>query len=211
MTLQNQTSAVRHQPFDRRRAVTSRPWTPAERRVVARGFCGRLAIAIEPLIISLCFAAMPIALVLRRQESAMFVGPIFAAGSLAFLAYAIVLMAPSTRALIESFGVIHRVDGYVRYRSQRRYEDEPPLYFAAVLDADEHLLGEWPLSGKPKAMDVASLWPALVEFSHGGILRIDGISTGVLPETLTPFGVGMNRTGTADIAAAQRGDSTPAS
>jgi hypothetical protein len=188
--------------FDRRRAVSARPWTAAERRVVFRGWCGRLAIAIEPLIIAIFFGAMTIALFVRGQDSAKFVGPIFGTGSLAFLAYAIVLMVPSTRALIESFGSIYRVDGYVRYRAARRYEDEAPSYFVAVLDASEHELGEWPLGGRPGAMDAADKWPALVEFTGiGGVLRIDGRSTGVLPDSITPFGVGMNRTARGDAAA----------
>lgn len=210
MRPENRRKAMR-QYYDRRRVVAARPWTPAERRVVFRGWCGRLAIAIEPFIIAVFFAAMPIALVMRKQDSAFFVGPIFGVGALAFLTYAVVLMAPSTRALIESFGSIYRVDGYVRYREQRRYEDEPPAYFAAVLDANDHVLGEWPLSGRPKALDKGERWPALVEFAHiGGILRIDGRSTGVLPESITPFGVGMNRTAKADLAEAASATPDPA-
>ncbi|MBV8152667.1 MAG: hypothetical protein JOY59_13985 [Candidatus Eremiobacteraeota bacterium] len=57
--------------------VAERPWTRAERRVVIRGFLGRLTIAIEPLIVALFFFALPIGLRLRGQEFALMVAPIF--------------------------------------------------------------------------------------------------------------------------------------
>ncbi len=55
-------------------------------------------------------------------------------------------------------------------------------------------LGEWPLGTRPRALDRRELWPALIEFCrYGGILRIDGRSTGVLPEHLPPLGIGAAR------------------
>ncbi len=162
--------------------------------MVLRGFWGRAIIAVEPLVIAALFAAMPVLLVLRKQETARYIGPIFAVASVLFLIYAIVLMVPCTRALIESFTRIYSVDGYVRYRGQSRYEDEPPIYYAAVLDAHERVIGEWPLRERPKALDHAERWPAVVEFTpYGGIHRIDGRSTGVLPDDIPPFGMGVAR------------------
>jgi hypothetical protein len=184
------------------RAVASRPWTSAERRVVLRGFWGRLSIAIEPLIVAMFFSLLPIALVLRKQEAALLLAPIFGFGAVAFSAYAVVLMLPSTRALFETFGRIYSVDGYVRYRG-----DELGRYHAAVLDAERAVLGEWELSGRPRALDVRDTWPALVEYcSYAGILRIDGRSTGVLPERIPPLGIGAAQS----FADAQRDEVTGA-
>jgi len=169
--------------------VARRPWTRAERRVVLRGFLGRLTIAIEPLIVAAFFAILPIALLLRRQEIALLIAPIFAFAALAFLAYGIVLIVPSARALLETFAPIYTVDGYVRYRISQRGE---PEYYVAALSAGRQPLGEWPLREWPHAIGVRDTWPVLVEFSlYGGIHKIDGRSTGVLPDEIAPFGVGI--------------------
>ena len=191
MQLPKQPTAVLQRTFEARRAVAARPWTRAERRVVNRGFWGYFFIAIEPAIIALLFALLAVTLLLRKQETAVFVAPIFFCASLAFAAYAIVLLTAPVRALAESFGSIFNVDGYVRYRSQRRFADEPPTYYVAVLDAEQQELGEWPLRERPAALDRGDLWPAVVEFTpYGGILRIDGRSTGTLPEEFPAFGIG---------------------
>jgi hypothetical protein len=167
-----------------------RPWRTAERRVVLRGFWGRFFIAVEPLAIALCFASLAALLLLRHQEGALFVAPIFAGASLLFLTYAIVLMVSVTKAVLETFGSIWVVDGYVRYRAhQARNRDT--TYFVAVLDERREVLGEWPLSERPSALDAVEPWPALVEFtSYGGIHRIDGQSTGILPDTIPALGIG---------------------
>ncbi len=184
-------TAVRQSLFHARTAVAARPWTRAERRVVSRGFWGYFFIAVEPVAISLLFAVLAIMLVLRRQETAMFVAPIFGCASLAFLAYAVILLRPAARALLETRGSIYTVDGYVRYRAQRRYADEPPTYFVAVLDAAGDALGEWPLRECPAALSVRDTWPAVVEFTpYGGVHRIDGRSTGVLPDHFPTMGIG---------------------
>lgn len=173
--------------------MASRPWTRAERRVVLRGFFGRLSVAIEPLVVALFFSLLPLGLLLRRQETAHLLAPIFGLGALMFLAYAIALMVPCTRALLDTFGRIYSIDGYVRYRDATK-PYEAPSYFAAVLDADRCVLGEWPLGTRPRALDRRELWPALIEFCrYGGILRIDGRSTGVLPEHLPPLGIGASQ------------------
>jgi len=186
-----QPTAVLQSAFDARRAVAARPWTDAERRVVSRGFWGYFLIAIEPLTIALLFAVLAVTLFVRKQETAIFVAPIFICAALAFAAYAIVLLTPAARALIESHGSIYNVDGYVRYRAHRRYQDEPPTYFVAVLDAEREVLGEWPMRERPVALDAGEVWPAVVEFTpYGGIHRIDGRSTGVLPDDFPALGIG---------------------
>ena len=171
--------------------VARRPWTRAERRVVLRGFFGRFTIAIEPLIVGIFFALLPIGLLLRKQEIALLLAPIFALGAVAFFFYAIFLIAPSARAVFETFGSIYTVDGYVRYRAT---DKDPPEYYVAVLDDQRRLLGEWSLRQWPKSIGDRLLWPVVVEFSrYGGIHKIDGRSTGVLPEDIAPFGVGIAR------------------
>ncbi len=171
--------------------VAGRPWTRAERRVVVRGFVGRLTIAIEPLIVAVFFALLPIGMALRHAEIALLVAPIFGGAAIVFLAYAIALIWPSAHAVVETFAPIYTVDGYIRYRAAQK---EPPEYYVAVLSADRHLLDEWPLREWPVAIGGRELWPVLVEFSrYGGIHKIDGRSTGVLPADIAPFGVGVAR------------------
>jgi hypothetical protein len=179
----------RHQREWHSSDVARRAWTRAERRVVLRGFFGRLSIAIEPLIVAVFFALLPIGLVLRQQEIALLLAPIFAFAALAFLAYAIALIVPSAHAVLETFSPIYTVDGYIRYRALRK---APPEYYVAVLSADRQTLGEWPLRAWPPSIGQRELWPVLVEFSrYGGIHKIDGRSTGVLPAEISPFGVGV--------------------
>lgn len=171
--------------------VPRRAWTRAERRVVLRGFLGRLSIAIEPLIIAFFFALLPIGLLLRKQEIALMLAPIFAFAAITFLAYAIALIVPSAHAVCETFAPIYTVDGYVRYRAS---QEGQPEYFVAVLNADGEMLGEWPLREWPRSIAQRQLWPVLVEFSrYGGIHKIDGRPTGVLPTEIAPFGVGIAR------------------
>lgn len=174
--------------------IASRAWTREERRVVLRGFLGRLTIAIEPFLVGLFLAFLPIGMWLGHQETALLVAPIFGLVAIAFVAYSIALMIPSTRAVFESFTPIYIVDGYVRYRETRATETSPVEYHVAVLNADREPLGEWQLSEWPKSIGTQDLWAALVEFSpYGGIHKIDGLSTGVLPSEIAPFGIGVAR------------------
>jgi hypothetical protein len=181
-------------------SIARRPWHASERRVVLRGFWGRFFIAIEPLTIALCFTVLAVGLVVRRQEGAFVIAPIFAGAAILFMIYALVLMIAVTRAVIETFGPIWVVDGYVRYRlHQARNRD--PAYFAAVLDHERNVLGEWPLDTRPDALDRVEPWPALVEFTrYGGILRIDGRSTGALPDDIPALGIGAPAAFAARIA-----------
>ncbi len=174
--------------------VAQRAWTRAERRIVLRGFYGRLTIAIEPFIASLFFALLPIGMLLRRQETALLLTPVFGLAAVAFFAYAIGLMVPAARALLETFKPIYTVDGYVRYRTTKDVEDVEPHHRVAVLTSERRKLGEWPLRERPAAIGDRELWPVLVEFSaYGGIHKIDGRSTGVLPDEIPAFGVGIAR------------------
>jgi hypothetical protein len=171
--------------------VARRAWTRAERRVVLRGFFGRLTIAIEPLAVAVFFAFLPIGLLLRKQELALLLAPIFAVAAIAFLAYAIVLIVPSAHAVLETFAPIYTVDGYIRYRTAQQAQ---PEFYVAVLSANRETLGEWPLRQWPPSIGQRELWPVLVEFSrYGGIHTIDGHPTGVLPDRIAPFGVGVAR------------------
>jgi hypothetical protein len=172
--------------------VARRPWTSAERRVVLRGFCGRLSVAIEPFVVAVFFALLPLGLMLRQREIALLLAPIFAFASLAFLIYAIALIVPSLRALLETFGPIYTVDGYVHYRRSRSSPTAHQENSVAVLSADRRPLGVWPLREWPRSIGERELWPVVVEFSrHGGIHKIDGRPTGVLPAEMTPLGIGV--------------------
>jgi hypothetical protein len=181
-------------PRERKAMLIQRPWTDAERRVVWHGFMGRLAIAVEPLICSLVFLALTVGLVVRgrqpEHESAIVLAPIFGLGVIGFTIYAIALIVPPLRAYLHTFSPIYIVDGYVRYRKPDRFSDPLASGYAAVLLEDGSVAAEWPMRGDAEAPDVTR--PALVEFSdYGGIHRIDGRSTGVLPERIAPLGVGM--------------------
>ncbi|MGP6159461.1 MAG: hypothetical protein ACLPYS_18460 [Vulcanimicrobiaceae bacterium] len=171
-------------------SVASRPWSRAERRVVLRGFLGRFLIAIEPLAVAAFFSLLPIGLLLRKQETALILAPIFGLAALLFLAYAIFLMVPSTHALLETLSPIYIIDGYIRYR--RSNSDTELPYHVAVLDSERKTLGEWPLREWPHSIGEHDIWPAMVEFSEfGGIHCIDGRPTGVLPAEIAPLGIGI--------------------
>ena len=179
----------RHKQQWQRSDVARRAWTRAERRVVLRGFLGRLSIAVEPLVVAVFFAVLPVVLALQKQELALLVAPIFGFAALAFLAYAIVLIVPSAHAVLETFAPIYMVDGYIEYRAS---EDVPPQYYVAVLSADRQKLGEWALREWPRSIGKRVLWPVIVEFSrYGGIHKIDGRPTGVLPSEISPLGIGV--------------------
>ena len=170
--------------------LATRPWSKSERRVVWRGFFGRLTIAIEPLLVAIFFSLLPLGLLLRKQEAAIILAPIFGVAGIAFFAYGVYLMVSPTRALLETRSPIYIIDGYVHYRRDENRLDAP--YRVAALDANRQTLGEWPLHEWPKMIGDRELWPALIEFSEfGGIHKIDGHDTGVLPEEIAAFGIGI--------------------
>ncbi len=186
---------------ERNIALVRRPWTQAERRIVLNGLLGRLLIAIEPLVCSVVFGLLTIALIflplpasanLTRWESAIIIAPIFGLVTIAFMLYATFVLLAPVRALLQTFSPIFIVDGYVRYRRPDRQTEVDSNGYIAVLNEDRRAVAEWPSVGETSMPD--SLRPALVEFSfYGGIHRIDGRSTGVLPESMPLAGIGGNR------------------
>jgi hypothetical protein len=190
--------SVRVRP--RERLLFPRPWSRAERRVVLQGFFGRSLIAVEPVICFAVFGALtagliffplPAAARMTRWESAIVLAPIFGLAATAFFAYSVAVMLAPVRALLDTFRPLYQVDGYVRYRWADKRSDDDSTGYVAVLDHRRRTIAEWPLYGDdPLVEDVR---PALVEFSfYGGVHRIDGRSTGVLPETFAPLGVGVS-------------------
>jgi uncharacterized membrane protein len=186
---------------EREELLIRRSWTKAERRVVINGLLGRLLIAAEPAICFLIFAGLTVGLVffplppdakLTRWESAIVIAPIFGVVSVAFLIYAIAVLVAPVRALMRTFSPIFIVDGYLRLRSRDERSQADTNGYIAVLDYDRALVFEWPSLGDVPLRDSAR--PALVEFSrYGGVHRIDGKVTGVLPESIAPCGVGISR------------------
>ncbi|MGH7706848.1 MAG: hypothetical protein ACREM6_02790 [Vulcanimicrobiaceae bacterium] len=170
--------------------LVRRPWAAAERKVVSRGCWGRAMIAIEPVICGLVFFGLTVGLFLEHSDVAWVFGPIFALATFAFAVYAVAVMVSPLRALMQTFSPIYIVDGYVRYRCPDLNSDPQSNGYIAVLNEHRRQLCEWPLFGKRAVVE--STFPAMVEFTHfGGIHRIDGRPTGVLPTELPPLGIGI--------------------
>lgn len=171
---------------ERKELLIRRTWTRDERRVVLQGFLGRAAIAIEPVVCGVVFAALTYGLFVRGLW---FLTPIFGMAVVAFAIYAFVMLVTPARALLKTFGPIYIVDGYIRYRDPDAESGEGANGYVAVLLHDERVCYEWPSFGK-EPLPVGTV-PALVEFSeYGAIHTIDGRSTGVLPKKLTTLGIG---------------------
>ena len=84
------------------------------------------------------------------------------------------------------------MDGYLRYRTPDRATEADSNGYISVLDENRLTVAEWPTIGEEPIAD--HVRPALIEFSYyGGIHRIDGRSTGVLPASMSACGVGSNR------------------
>jgi len=185
---------------EREMLLVRRAWTRNERRVVLSGLLGRSFIAIEPFICFLVFGALTAGLIffprpsgspMTRYESAIIVAPIFGLAAAACLAWLIAVLYAPARALTQTFAPIYIVDGYVRYRRPDRETEADSNGYIAVLGADRYPVAEWRSLGRHPLAD--SVTPAHIEFSYyGGIHRLDGRSTGVVPETMTPGGVGLN-------------------
>jgi hypothetical protein len=169
---------------------------------VINGLFGRLLIAIEPLICTLVFGALTVGLIFfplpagasaqQHRDAAVVLSPIFGLAATAFLIYAVAVLVTPVRALLHTFSPSYIVDGYLRYRRPDRHTEADSNGYIAVLNEDRRAIAEWPSVGDYEAPD--SLRPAMIEFSvFGGIHRIDGRSTGVLPESLpAPGGIGAN-------------------
>jgi hypothetical protein len=128
---------------------------------------------------------------LTHVESAIIIAPIFGLATVAFAAYAVILLFNPVRALVQTFSPIFIVDGYLQYRKPDRDTEPDSNGYIAVLNEDRRTVAEWPSVGDAPVAD--SIRPAMLEFSYyGGIHRIDGRSTGVVPEAMPSMGVGTN-------------------
>jgi len=182
---------------ERRSELVMRRWTPDERTIVVRGLFGRLAIAVEPAIISALFCVFTIELLRLANdgnadhEGLQLLAPIFALGAAAFAVYAVCLLRAPLRALRETYGPIFIVDGYIRTRGRDDFSERGSSGYIAVLTHDRRVACEWPAIGDgdlPMRTDAA-----LLEFCEdGGIITLDGRSTGVLPKNFHNIGVRSN-------------------
>jgi hypothetical protein len=173
------------------RSLARRPWTPAERRVVWRGFLGRLLIAVEPFICACVFGLLVVGLIHanRPDAPAIVLAPVFGVAMIAFIVYAVVLMVGPVRALKETFSPIYIVDGYIRYRKPDLHSDPHSTGYVAVLGEENEMLCEWETIGRRTVVE--RTFPAMVQFAlYGGILQIDGVRTSALPADLPPLGIG---------------------
>ncbi len=177
--------------------LAQRPWTQRERGIVWRGLTGRFAIAIEPLLGLIFFSLFTWGVIWRAHhvasdKSLIVVAPIFALGAIAFFGYFVAVLLAPIVAYAQTYRPIYIVDGYVRYRPPDDKSDLGECGYAAVLFEDESIACEWHALGK-KPYPSLTL-PAWVEFStYGGIHKIDGKSTGLLPEGDLPLlAIGMN-------------------
>ncbi len=175
-----------------------RRWLPDERQVVVRGLFGRLAIAVEPAAIALLFGMFTFSLLrlagdgTEEHAGLQLLAPIFGLGAAAFAVYALVLLRTPVRALLETYQPIFVVDGFLRTRARDDLSPRGFNGYIAALTADGQVACEWPTIGDGDL--AAGESPALLEFSeNGGIHRIDGKPTGVLPSSFRNIGVGSNK------------------
>jgi len=187
---------VKNVLFDRRtRQLAHRGWTEAERRVVWRGLTGRFAIAIEPLLGLIFMIFLTWGIVYRSQHVAseatlIKIAWIFALGAFVFAGYFVAVLVAPFVAYLQTFKPIYKVDGYVRYRSADERSSEDGHGYVATLFEDLTVACEWEYFGK-RALENATI-PAMIEFSaFAGIHKIDGRSTGLLPDELPLLAIGI--------------------
>jgi hypothetical protein len=170
--------------------LARRAWTERERFVVWRGLTGRFAIAIEPLLGMLFFGLLTWGIIWRarvtKPHDLWILSPLFGFVALCFAVYFVgVLVAPFI-AYLQTYKPIYQLDGYVRYRGPDDYSDLNSSGYVAVLFEDSDTCCEWECYGA-KALPCMTV-AAHVEFSEfGGIHKIDGKSTGVLPDEDLPL------------------------
>lgn len=170
--------------------LAHRKWTERERFIVWRGLTGRFSIAIEPLVGGLFFAGLSYGIVWRARVAGppdlWILWPVFGVVALAFFAYFIAVLVAPFIAYMQTYKPIYQVDGYVRYRGPDDLSEVGASGYVAVLFEDRGLCGEWECFGTTRLP--STTLPALVEFSEfGGIHKIDGKSTGVLPDGELPL------------------------
>jgi hypothetical protein len=182
---------------EREARLVRRAWTRAERHVVLMGFFGRLAIAIEPILCGIVFAAIALGIFAAPRLSPRWVSPdivviapVFALGFLACVFWALAVMFAPARALMHTIRPIYIVDGYIRFRCRDSASDEGCNGYIAVLTEDGTVACEWATVGDVELPNHTRA--ALCEFTeYGGVHRIDGRITGVLPERIPWLGVGI--------------------
>jgi hypothetical protein len=177
--------------LDDNRGLARRGWTAQERRIVWRGLTGRFALAIEPLIGMVFMAVLTWGIVYRAHHVAsdatlIKIAWIFALGIIAFAGYFVAVLLAPILAYFQTFAPIYIVDGYVRYREPDERSRVDACGYVAALFADRTVAGEWEWLGARRLPNATI--PALVEFSrYAGIHRIDGRSTGLLPDEELPL------------------------
>jgi hypothetical protein len=165
---------------------------------VLRGFFGRLSIAVEPLLCGMVFAAITFGVFRAHQfspqyvqEDIVIIAPVFGLGMLACAVWLLGVMFAPVRALAQTLRPIYVVDGYIRYRRRDRHSRDDTNGYVAVLTEERLVACEWPTLGEIELSDLTRA--ALCEFSeYGGVHKIDGRSTGVLPGRIPPLGVGIH-------------------
>jgi hypothetical protein len=171
--------------------LARRAWTKRERAIVWRGLTGRFALAIEPLLGAVFMALLTWGIVYRAQHvpedaTLIKVAWIFAIGAIAFGGYLTAVIVAPLVAYAQTFKPIYILDGYVRYREPDARSQVDACGYAAALFADGSVADEWEWLGT-RPLPNRTL-PALVEFStYAGIHKIDGKSTGLLPDEELPL------------------------
>jgi hypothetical protein len=182
--------------FSRRtRQLAQRRWTESERRVVWRGLTGRMAIAIEPLLGVAAMVLMTWGIIYRAQhvpgaQDLIKLAWIFPMGAVAFLGYFIGVLYAPVRAFVQTYRPIYIIDGYIRYREPDAESEIDGAGYVATLFEDATLACEWECYGRKRLQNLTI--PALVEFSpFAGIHKIDGKSTGLIPDELPVLAIGI--------------------
>ncbi len=171
--------------------LARRAWTQRERAIVWRGLTGRFALAIEPLLGAVFMALLTWGIVYRAQHvpedaTLIKVAWIFAVGAIAFGGYLVAVLVAPLAAYAQTFKPIYILDGYVRYREPDARSQADGCGYAAALYADGTVAREWEWLGS-RPLPNRTL-PAHVEFSmYAGIHKIDGKSTGLLPDEDLPL------------------------
>ncbi len=187
--------------IQQRGSLASRAWTDRERRIVWRGLTGRMSIAVEPLICAIFFALLTYGIIWRARVTAphdlWILSPMFGAVALGFAVYFVAVLVAPFIAYLQTYKPIYQMDGYVRYRSPDEDSDVGGSGYVAVLFEDRDVCCEWETYGMKQLPNLTL--PAHVEFSEfGGVHKIDGKSTGVLPEEDLPLlaiGITQHRRG----------------
>lgn len=183
---------------ERAKRLIRRAWTRSERGVVLMGFLGRASIAIEPLICGIVFAIITGGIFVAPKLSPIYVhsdiviiAPVFGLGVLACALWLGAVMFAPSRALFHTLRPIYVVDGYIRFRRCDAFSEAGQNGYVAVLSEDGDVACEWPTIGEVELPN--STRAALCEFSeYGGVHKIDGRLTGVLPERIPALGIGIH-------------------